>query len=70
MTFPWIHDSEMQAARAEARLEADGAFDEAAEEYRVFKRRLDGDPAWRRFWAQREGRAKTRSAQREKDRSS
>jgi hypothetical protein len=33
VTFPWIHDSELQAARAEARLEAEGAFTEAAQEH-------------------------------------
>jgi hypothetical protein len=67
VTFPWIHDSEMQAARAEARLEADGAFAEAAQQYREFNQRLGADPAWRRFWAQRQGRATTQSAQREED---
>jgi hypothetical protein len=67
VTFPWIHDSELQAARAEARLEADGAFTEAAQQYREFKQRRDADPAWRRFWARRERRANTHSAQREED---
>lgn len=60
MTFPWIHDSEMRAARAEARLEAEGAFEEGARDYREFKQRLEADPAWRRYWARREQRATTR----------
>jgi hypothetical protein len=67
VTFPWIHDSEMRAARAEARLDADGAFHEAAQEYRDFKQRPAADPAWRRFLARRQRRANTQSAQLEKD---
>jgi hypothetical protein len=67
VTFPWIPEAELRAARAEARLEADGAFEQAAREYREFRQRLDADPAWRRFWAQRDRRATTPSAQREED---
>ena len=49
MSFPWVHQSEMQSARAEARLEAEGAFEEgrqAREEFgqRFWAYRVSGEP--------------------------
>jgi hypothetical protein len=40
VSFPWIHDSEMQAARAEAELDAAGAFWQPPEEG-AYQQRLD-----------------------------
>lgn len=54
MSFPWIHESEMQAARAEARLEAEGAFQEGRQAYEEFRQRLEVDPGWQRFWADKD----------------
>ena len=53
MSFPWIHQSEMQAARAEARLEAEGSFEEGRQAHEEFRQRLEAGPGWQRFWADR-----------------
>ena len=53
MSFPWIHQSERQAARAEARLEAEGASEEGRQAYEEFRQRLEADPGWQRVRADR-----------------
>lgn len=65
MSFPWIHDSEMQAADAEAELDAAGAFWQPPED-RAYQRRLDADyDRWLASQHHATGATKTRELQAE-----